>query len=648
MSKRTAFALLVVLAAGAAFAAMPGARYETRMVYDSKIQRTVMFGGLTALDAGTSKAYDLGDTWEWNGQKWILRYTPAAPPARSSHVMVWDSNRQQTLLFGGKYGGVYVGTTTTSPTYLNDTWKYTNGTWSKIDTPNSPPRRVIHGGAFDPIRDRFIVYGGTTIDSAGKTSALRDTWEFDGTTWTQNGDNGPDVAKPILVYDKARNKVLMLAEDAAVAAHMYSYDAGAKSWTELKPTTLPPCVNEGMMVYDSTRNVVVYTGGTCVSSGLLEETYEWNGDNWTKVTLNSLAGRVFGGAMAYDEGHQKTVLFGGYYSSGPRNGTYLYFNKGWESTSDGQPSPRSLAVFAPDMVNKTVWLYGGVSSGTQLRDFWKYQNGHFDAVTADGAPTSCAGANGGWDSDRQKLVIYCAALATLYEYDPAKNAWATFSPKHVPQPRSFTSFVYDPHLKQSVLFGGWDGTNFRDDTWTWNGTDWTQVSKNPPPSRELASVWYDPTLQRTVIYGGLGRLTSTDRITRYGDMWQFDGTGWTEIKPANVPGTRFGAKVAVDPRNGHALLFGGLLMTGTEPNQVQSYAGDMWEWNGTNWSQLTTDGNPPARENTAFAFDPNRNELVMFAGYGGYYLSDIWSLTNGNKTWRPWVDTSLRRRSAGK
>src|SRR5256885_6988526 len=103
MSKRTALlALLATLAAGAALAAVPGARYETRMVYDPKIQRTVLFGGLTAFDSGTAKAYDLGDTWEWNGQKWTQRYTPTAPSARSSYSMVYDSNRQRALLFGGK------------------------------------------------------------------------------------------------------------------------------------------------------------------------------------------------------------------------------------------------------------------------------------------------------------------------------------------------------------------------------------------------------------------------------------------------------------------------------------------------------------------------------------------------------------------
>jgi hypothetical protein len=162
-------------------------------------------------------------------------------------------------------------------------------------------------------------------------------------------------------------------------------------------------------------------------------------------------------------------------------------------------------------------------------------------------------------------------------------------------------------------------------------------------------MWYDPVLKKTVIFGGLGRLTANDRLTRYNDMWSFDGIGWTEIKPTTLPGTRYGARVAVDPRNNHTFLFGGIQVTGdgtSQSPQVQVYAADTWEWDGANWTRVATDGVPPARENQALAFDPNRNEMVMFAGYSGYYLSDLWALTNF-KTWRPWVDTTLRRRAAG-
>ena len=141
------------------------------------------------------------------------------------------------------------------------------------------------------------------------------------------------------------------------------------------------------------------------------------------------------------------------------------------------------------------------------------------------------------------------------------------------------------------------------------------------------------------------RLLPEERSNQY---WIVGGSG----HPSGFESIKEGFW-AVDPRNGHALLFGGLQLTGPDTLPVQTYAGDTWEWDGTTWKQLATNGTPPARENAPFTFDPLRNEFVMFGGYGGYYLSDIWSLANpatagDPMTWRPWADSPLRRRAAGR
>ncbi len=310
----------------------------------------------------------------------------------------------------------------------------------------------------------------------------------------------------------------MLAEDTSVVTKMYEYDSDAKTWKALTPTLLPPCVNEGMVEYDTLRDVVVYTGGTCSGSASTDETYEWSGDNWTKIDLNSNEGRTFGAGLAYDQAHQVMVLYGGFYSTSPRYQTYIYVSGGWLGTADNQPAPRSLFVFASDPVENTVWLFGGVSSGSAMHDLWKYQNGHFDVIDGKDEPSSCASPYGAWDGDRKRLVVFCGVLGYTYEYDPVGNTWTGLAAKHIPPVRSFASLTYDARLKKTILFGGWDATNFRDDTWMWDGQDWTQVKKDPPPSRELASMWYDPILQKTVIFGGMGRLTANDRLTRYNDM----------------------------------------------------------------------------------------------------------------------------------
>ncbi len=600
------------------------------MVYDAKSTHMILFGGLTAVDSGTKKAYRLGDTWEWTGGRWIQRFPLHSPPARASHAMIYDASRDQIILFGGR----------SDSADLSDTWIYKRNDWTLLETPNSPPARSFAAAAFDPLRDRMIMFGGTQTSADGKTfTPIHDTWEFDGTTWKQIGGDGPKVSKPLLVYDAARNQVLMLALDDKLATVMVVYDAAAGSWNQVKPSTLPPCVNEGVLTYQTTDQKVLYTGGVCVTSAATDETYTWDGENWTKVELKSAASRLFGAALAFDEAREVALLFGGTSAFGqPESSTFLFASSkesaAWVAFSDNtQPGPRSLFAFTSDPVNNTIWMLGGIDESSTLDDFWQYQNGVWQAVTAEKGPAGCLTPNSAFDTDRQKLVVVCASSVT-FEFDG--TAWKQFEGlKNPPPARRFSSMSYNPTLKKTILFGGYDDTNYRDETWLWDGTSWSREKRNPAPARSLTSMWYDPTLKKTVIYAGIGRVTTEDRITRYSDMWSFDGNGWTELKPSGgTPGMRYGAQATVDPRNNRVVLFGGLRVDtvpptppATTPTQVQVYADDMWEWDGSAWKRLTTTGIPPARENGAMAFDPTRNEIVLFGGYAGHFFSDIWTYT---------------------
>jgi hypothetical protein len=348
--------------------------------------------------------------------------------------------------------------------------------------------------------------------------------------------------------------------------------------------------------------------------------------------------------LTFDPDHQNAVLFGGAPTSGALNTlTYVYANGIWAGLSDtGTPSPRSLFAFVADPVRNVTYLFGGLNDASTFADFWYYQNGQFRPITDVTLPAGCDNPAAAFDTDRQKVVMVCSDSST-WEYDGA--AWTQNSTSKVTPPiHRFSSLAYDQSLKKTVLFGGYDGS-YLNQTWTFDGTTWVQVKKNPPPSRSHAAMWYDATLKKTVIYGGIGRVTSNDVVTRYSDMWSFDGTGWTEIKPELTPGMRYGAQVAVDPNTGDAFVFGGVRVDIDDKlNQTQVYANDMWEWNGTTWKKVTTAVAPPARENGGFALDPLRKELVMFGGYSGFYLSDTWSFGNGK--WTQVLEVLNRRRAS--
>jgi hypothetical protein len=642
LKRRFLLSIFFLLAAGGAFAAAPSGRYQSRMVWDTAIHRAVLFGGSGAIDAGTKVAYELNDTWEWTGIRWVQRFPVHNPPARAGESMVFDTLRNRVVIFGGRL----------MKTNLNDTWTYDGTDWTQLQTASTPPVRELSGAAYDVDRDRVVLFGGTlqTYSADGRTlpeSQLHDTWEFDGSTWRQILTDGPAVLKPFLEYDRVRKQTVMLGVDAkGVTTLMYAYDAAGAKWNQVAPATLPACAIEGAMTWQSSNNTILFTGGTCPTAALTEDTYEWDGTTWNKIDLLVFAGRYFGLALTYDPDHQNAVMFGGAPPVGALlSETFTYASQIWLKIGDlDYPVPRSLHLFASDPVLNVIYLFGGRNDATEFFDFWIYQNGQFRPQTASNQPTDCSSPIGAFDTDRQKLVVVCAG-STTWEFDG--TTWTQYdSSKTAPPFHKFASLAYDQTLKKIVFFGGFDTVSaYLDQTWLYDGTTWTQVKKNPAPSRSLAAMWYDPTLKKTVLYGGLGRLTPTDRLIRFSDMWSFDGIGWTEIKPATTPGMRYGAELAVDPKTNHAFVFGGIRVDIDAANiQTQVYANDMWEWDGTTWTKVTTATTPPPRENGGFAVDPIRKELVMFGGYSGFYLSDLWSFSNGK--WTQVIEVLTRRRAA--
>jgi len=627
--------------APALFAATPAARTGTHMVYDPKSTYTVLFGGQSPFDAGTAKAYNLNDTWYWVGDHWVQVYPATTPSGRSFQTMTYDVAHSRITMFGGK---------TDTLTGIDETWVYDGTDWTQLHPSTAPSPRIWAGSAYDKTRNRMVLYGGQFTTSDLKTTTpYYDTWEFDGTNWTQIGNNGPQITTPLLAYYEPTQQMIMLGSDTSQKPHMYSLNAATGVWTEMTPSTMPDCVNDAGLVYQAhDPKVLVLYAGTCSSSGTGSNTYEWDGTNWQLVGPPSATFRLTGEAIAYDAARRTTTIFGGTEAfSIPRGQTLTYHDGVWTTPPDLalSPSPRSLFAFNTDPVNGVVWLIGGMDATATLDDIWKYSRGTWKEVPFANAPTACVSPVSAFDTDRNKLVVVCQDNS-VHEFDG--SAWATIDTsalKKFPQVRRFSAMTYDQNIKKTVLFGGFNDVSYLNETWTWDGTTWTQVDHNNAPARSHAAMWFDPTLKRTVIYGGIGQRSSQDRIERFSDMWSFDGTGWTEMTSVTTtPGQRYGAQVTVNPADGKVYLFGGLKLTVDGAKQSQDYVNDLWVWDGKAWSQVNTSTIPPARENGGLAFDPIANELVLFGGYAGYYRSDAWALRGGDWVLHPEAIPQPRRR----
>jgi hypothetical protein len=111
--------------------------------------------------------------------------------------------------------------------------------------------------------------------------------------------------------------------------------------------------------------------------------------------------------------------------------------------------------------------------------------------------------------------------------------------------------------------------------------------------------------------------------TEYGDTWTFNGTDWTQAATTG-PHARINAHAAFDPRFGRVLLFGGF------DNGARAYYQDTWTWTGSAWASTSTAASATKRDTGVMAYLPGTpGATVLFGGFGANNanLADTWQLS---------------------
>jgi hypothetical protein len=210
----------------------PAARISAAAAFDSLHGQYVLFGGRVQEAAPASCSpgarpallkteYFCADTWVFNGQNWIRKSPAASPSAREGHAMAFDAARKQLVLFGGSSG------ITSKP--LNDTWLWNGTDWKRATPAHSPPARLWHSMAYDPVHKQVILFGG----DAG-SEFLNDTWLWNGTDWRPAP---PQTTRPSLRtsagldYDPATRSMLLVSGSAWNAKRVGSPALDTWSWS---------------------------------------------------------------------------------------------------------------------------------------------------------------------------------------------------------------------------------------------------------------------------------------------------------------------------------------------------------------------------------------------------------------------------------
>jgi hypothetical protein len=154
-------------------AVAPPSRDLSTMAFDSTSDELLLFGGSGAgarSGGGAGCCGTLGDTWMFNGDGWHNETSAGGPSPRESAALSDYPIDEGAILFGGQGPATGPGVGMQGP-YFNDTWLFSDGSWSNITAPDAPPPRAMADLAYDPLDDQLVLFGGE-----GPTSMLADTW----------------------------------------------------------------------------------------------------------------------------------------------------------------------------------------------------------------------------------------------------------------------------------------------------------------------------------------------------------------------------------------------------------------------------------------------------------------------------------------
>lgn len=256
--------------------------------------------------------------------------------------------------------------------------------------------------------------------------------------------------------------------------------------------------------------------------------------------------------------------------------------------------------------------------------------------TPASAPSARSGHGMCFDGSRALLVGGSAGFSTsneLWSYDGAN--WSALAA--LPNAGGVTGveLVYDSLRGVAVLYGGLNTSFFGgpsiDETWEFDGVNWTQnlTATTTPGGLGIYGACFDSTRNVMVLYGG-----SADSFFPIASAahWEYDGTNWTQVSAAATPGPLERPAMCYHAGAGVTVMFGGI-------DPQTGGVDTTWLYDGVTWQAAGVAGaRPVERTGCKMAYDSVREVCVLSGGMNpmtGQPIVDTWELAfdAGTTTW---------------
>ena len=283
------------------------------------------------------------------------------------------------------------------------------------------------------------------------------------------------------------------------------------------------------------------------------------------------------------------------------------------------PSPRAVSAMAYDPVSKKVVMFGGFNDTTYLNDTWTWDGTTWTQANTPVAPSPRTSAMMAYDLASHKLVLFggydgIQFLGDTWIWDGAASTWTQADPASSPAAMAGAMLFTDPKNGHADLYGGFDGQFYQLNTWQWVAGSWKQLkTATSPYARAWAVAATDLQRHIVVLASGLGDV-------RTDNSWTWDGNNWTQQTPQTPLPRIFDTAAAYDPVFHVVVEFGG--------DDGNGPLDSTWGWTGSNWVLGQPVQSPSARELHGMAYDFASQQMLVFGGSADIFLNDTWSLVS--------------------
>ncbi|MEM7201205.1 MAG: hypothetical protein AAF628_13110 [Planctomycetota bacterium] len=321
-----------------------------------------------------------------SGQQWSQASSGPRPSARFGTVMTMAPAGDAVVLVGG-------GPSPFNP--LGETWEFDGAAWTRL-TGVTTPRRLSHAMATDTDRGRIVLFGGI-----GPSLEWRDdTYEWDGTAWMlrQSTRQPPALAFHAMAYDRARKVTVLYGgnRSALPSATDQTWEWDGSDWTRVVTSRNPGRLREMLLAYSPAMGGVVLHGGQGSGTGAPQPNATWrfDGRDWVELSLSSPGRPVIATRMVEDRDTGGLLFFGGFadFVGSPDETWRLDPVRGWERYRPPMsPSPRGdlTAAWLPGV--GMVVFGGGLVPAPPNNETWVFGG---DGASVATFGTACAGAAG--------------------------------------------------------------------------------------------------------------------------------------------------------------------------------------------------------------------------------------------------------------